>query len=66
MLGRDFYSGEDQPERPATIILTYGTWQRRFGGRKDIIGQTVNLSGTPTTIIGVLPEDFLFRPSRQR
>jgi predicted permease len=62
MLGRDFYSGEDQPNAPATTILSYGTWQRRFGGRKDVIGQTINLSGNPTTIVGVLPEDFLFPP----
>ena len=62
MLGRDFYVGEDQPNAPATTILAYGTWQRRFGGRKDVIGQTINLSGTPTTIIGVLPEDFQFAP----
>lgn len=62
MLGRDFYSGEDQPNAPPTTILAYGTWQNRFGARKDIIGQTINLSGTPTTIIGVLPDDFLFPP----
>ena len=62
MLGRDFYAGEDQPNAPATTILAYGTWQRRFGGRKDVIGKTINLSGTPTTIIGVLPEDFQFAP----
>jgi predicted permease len=62
ILGRDFYSGEDQPNSAPTVILTYGAWQRRFGGRKDAIGQTVTLSGTPTTIIGVLPEDFQFAP----
>jgi predicted permease len=62
MLGRDFYSGEDRPNAPATTILSYGTWQRRFGGRKDVIGQTINLSGNPTTIVGVLPEDFLVPP----
>ena len=62
ILGRDFYTGEDQPNAPATVMLTYGAWQRRFGGRKDAIGQTITLSGTPTTIIGVLPEDFQFAP----
>jgi macrolide transport system ATP-binding/permease protein len=62
ILGRDFYSGEDQPNAPATVILAYGTWQRRFGGRKDVIDQTISLSGIPTTIIGVLPEDFQFAP----
>ncbi len=62
ILGRDFYSGEDQPTAPATTILPYSTWQHRFGGRRDIIGQTISLNGTPTTIIGVLPEDFQFAP----
>jgi hypothetical protein len=37
VLGRDFHAGEDQPNAPPTAILTYGTWQRRFGGRKDVI-----------------------------
>ncbi|MEG9438915.1 ABC transporter permease [Edaphobacter sp. HDX4] len=62
ILGRDFYSGEDQPNAPATTILPYSTWQHRFGGRGDIIGQTVSLDGNPTTIVGVLPADFEFAP----
>jgi len=62
ILGRDFYSGEDQPNAAATVILAYSTWQQRFGGRKDIIGQTISLDSTPTTIIGVLPQDFQFAP----
>jgi predicted permease len=62
MLGRDFYPGEDLPEAPKTVILSYGTWQKRFGSRKDVIGQTVSLSGVPFTIVGVLPQDFQFAP----
>lgn len=62
MLGRDFYSGEDKPEAPNTVILSYGTWQRRFGGRQDIIGQTITLSDTPTAVVGILPKDFYFPP----
>jgi len=62
ILGRDFYSGEDQPGAARNVILSYGAWQRRFGGRKDIIGQTVTLDGAPNNIIGVLPEDFQFAP----
>ncbi|HEY1963410.1 MAG TPA: ABC transporter permease, partial [Acidobacteriaceae bacterium] len=60
ILGRDFYDGEDQPSGGDTMILTYHTWQERFGGRKDIIGQTVDLDGVPNTIIGVLPASFQF------
>jgi len=60
MLGRDFYSGEDLPEAPNTVILSYATWQKRFGGRKDVIGEPVSLSGVPYTIVGVLPQSFQF------
>jgi macrolide transport system ATP-binding/permease protein len=62
LLGRDFYDGEDQPSGGDTMILTYQSWQERFGGRKDIIGQTVDLDGVPNTIIGVLPASFQFAP----
>lgn len=59
-LGRDFYPGEDLPEAANTVILSYATWQKRFGGRKDVIGEPVSLSGVPYTIVGVLPQSFEF------
>jgi len=62
ILGRDFYSGEDQPGAANTVIIPYTTWQRRYGGRQDVIGQKVILSGVPSTIIGVLPQEFQFAP----
>ncbi len=62
LLGRDFYSGEDLPSAPRTVMLSYAAWQKRFSGRKDVIGETVALSGIPYTIIGVLPPDFQFAP----
>ena len=62
VLGRDFYAGEDLPAAPRTVILSYSTWQNRFGGRKGVIGETVTLSGIPHTIVGVLPIDFQFAP----
>jgi predicted permease len=62
VLGLDFYSGEDLPQAPKTVMLTYGTWQKRFGGRKDVIGQSIALSGNPFTITGVLPQSFQFAP----
>lgn len=62
VLGRDFYAGEDLPAAPKTVMLSNATWQKRFGGRKDVIGETVTLSGIPFTITGVLPETFQFAP----
>ncbi len=63
MLGRDFYTGEDLPAAPPTVLLTFAAWQKLFGGRKSVIGETVDLSGIPHTVIGVLPENFQFAPS---
>jgi macrolide transport system ATP-binding/permease protein len=59
-LGRDFYAGEDKPNAASTVILSYDTWQKRFGGRKDAIGQLITLNDIPNTIIGILPRDFQF------
>jgi predicted permease len=63
LLGRDFYSGEDLLAAPRTVILSYAAWQMRYGGRDDVLGQTVTLDGYPTTIIGVLPKEFHFAPA---
>jgi macrolide transport system ATP-binding/permease protein len=61
-LGRDFRAGEDAENAAPLALLSYAAWQRRFGGRTDVIGQTVKLSGVETTIIGVTPESFEFAP----
>ena len=39
ILGRTFQAGEDQPGGPRVVVLTYGLWQRRFGGDTGIIGR---------------------------
>ena len=64
MLGRGFLPGEDQPGKARIAILTYGTWLKRFGGRSDVVGQSVTLSGDSYTIVGVLPRSFEFAPRR--
>ena len=62
LLGRDFHVGEDQPGAPRTLVLSYASWQKRFGGRQDIIGQPITVDEEPFTIIGVLPQNFHFAP----
>ena len=62
ILGRDFYPGEDLPGAPRTILVSYDTWKKRFGGNSKIVGQPITLSNLAYTIIGVLPQDFHFAP----
>ena len=62
LLGRDFYQGEDSPGAASVVILPYSTWQNRFGGRADIVGQVITLDDTTFTVIGVLPREFQFAP----
>jgi predicted permease len=63
VLGRDFRPDEDRPSVAPLVLLSYSAWQKRYGGRKDVLGQTVVLDGTPNTIIGVLPPEFHFAPA---
>jgi len=60
ILGRGFRPGEDQPSAQKTVVLSYSAWTTRFGGRTDLLGQTLVLNGDPHAVIGVLPKDFSF------
>jgi len=63
LLGRTFLPGEDLPGKAKIVVLTYGTWMKRFSGRPNIVGQSVSLSGDNYTIVGVLPREFSFAPN---
>ena len=48
-----------QHSRPVTL-LSYPFWKRQLGGNRDIVGQAINMNGTPVTVVGVLPDTFDF------
>jgi predicted permease len=62
LLGRDFSPGENRPGGPNVLLLSYGAWLHRFGARRDVVGQSVDLDSRAFTIIGVLPRAFSFAP----
>ena len=57
-IGRTFLAEEDRAGGTPVALLSYGLWQRRFGGSADIIGKTVNLDLQPYTVVGILPSGF--------
>lgn len=61
--GRTFLDAEDQPGHNEVVILSYGIWQRLFGGDQNIIGQNITLDGISQTVVGVMPADFQFPDS---
>jgi predicted permease len=56
--GRTFTADEDRPNGPHVVVLSYGLWQRRFGGDRSIVGKSIALSGVPHTVIGILARGF--------
>jgi putative ABC transport system permease protein len=57
--GRLFFPEEDRPESDLQLaVLSYGFWQRHFGGDPAIVGKGLRLSDRPHTVIGILPPDF--------
>ena len=66
ILGRDFTPEEETPGHDQVAIITYGLWQRRFGGEPGIVGRSILLDEKPFVVVGVLPRGFsLFGTSRQ-
>ncbi|REJ80669.1 MAG: multidrug ABC transporter substrate-binding protein [Acidobacteria bacterium] len=64
VLGRLTTAEDDLPDTPDVVLLTHSTWQRRFGGRSDVLGETMRINGTSREIVGVLPAGFDFLDRR--
>jgi predicted permease len=60
MIGRSISPADDRDGAPKTAVLSYGLWQRAFGGDPGILGRKLNLDGTPHVVIGIMPPSFHF------
>jgi putative ABC transport system permease protein len=58
-IGRAFTPDEDKPGSHV-VILSYGLWQKRFGGDPSVIGRAINLNAESYTVVGVMPAKFQF------
>jgi predicted permease len=62
LLGRTFTQQEDSPNGGHVVVISYGLWQRRFGGDRNIIGKALSLGNQPYTILGVVGKSFYTDP----
>src|SRR5205814_8798067 len=60
VLGRTFTADDDGPGAPATVILSNAFWNRRYSSDRAIVGKTIWLDAKPYTVIGVLPQSFVY------
>jgi putative ABC transport system permease protein len=65
LLGRTFTPQEDSPNGGKVVVLSYGLWQRKFGGNLKVIGSSLSLGREPYTIIGVLGKEFQTDPEAE-
>jgi putative ABC transport system permease protein len=59
LLGRWLTADDDLPGAPVRVILSFGFWQRRFGGDPHIIGTRLTVGGSPGEVVGVMPSAFV-------
>src|SRR4051794_8381562 len=57
-IGRTFTKEDAAANAKGTMVLSYDLWQKQFGGRNEIVGQSVTLNDVPTEVIGVMPRTF--------
>jgi putative ABC transport system permease protein len=60
LMGRALSPEDERAGATPVVVIGHGEWQRRFGARHDVLGTTVQLGGTPHSVIGVMPEGFAF------
>ena len=57
--GRTFTAAEDSPNGGRVVVLSYGLWKTRFGGRSDIVGRSIQIDGTPYLVVGIIGKGFV-------
>jgi putative ABC transport system permease protein len=65
LLGRTFIAADERPGAPKVVVLGYPIWRDRFERDSAVVGRPIRINGQPATVVGVMPEGFMF-PMRQQ
>jgi putative ABC transport system permease protein len=65
IIGRDFRPDEDQLGKSHVVIFSNRLWRRRFGGKREVVGQTIRMNGEPYTVVGIMPSGQMDRMPNQ-
>jgi len=63
LIGR-FFTEEEDLNGGRVALISYGLWQRRYGGSRDVLGRKISVNDKPFEVIGVMPREFYFLPTR--
>jgi putative ABC transport system permease protein len=58
LLGRTFVADDTHDNQASVVIISYGLWQRRFGGDSSVVGRQITLNNRQNTVIGIMPANF--------
>jgi putative ABC transport system permease protein len=65
ILGRSFAKGDDTPSGPKVAVISYAVWRDRYAKDPGVIDKQIRVNGIPFTVIGVMPDGFVF-PNRAK
>ncbi len=60
LIGRSFSVEDEKPGQARTALISYGLWQRRFGGDQALLQKQITLDSDSYTVVGVMPSGFEF------
>jgi len=63
IVGRTLVASDDRPGAERVVVLSFGLWQRRFGGEPGVLGQRILINNEPYIVVGVMPRTFQFLES---
>ncbi len=65
LIGRNLLTSDDEPGADPVVLISYKVWQNYYAGREDIVGTISRVNGNPHTIVGVMPENFVYPVSNE-